>query len=364
MLETIFFSSLLGFVVSLAATPLTIRLANRLGLIDDPRKRKHPARVHRGVIPRAGGLPIFLGIFLTALFFLPLTKKLTGVFLGAGLTVLIGLLDDKYDLNPYLRLIGNFLAAALVVGFGVGIAYITNPLGGVIRLDQPRIHFHFFGPHSIWVLADLFALFFIAWTMNMVNWSKGVPGQMPGVVAIAALTLGLLSLRFALEDPNQIGVSLLCFITAFSFLGFLPFNFDPQKIMPGYSGGALGGFMLAVLSILSFGKLATALLVLAVPTFDAVFVVANRIRSGRSPVWADRSHFHHKLLDLGWSFKKISLFYWLVCAILGAAALGLQSEQKLFAIILVGVVFLGGLLWVSRLSVLSESSAPDSGSKT
>ena len=364
MLKLILFSSILSFLIAFFSTPLTIKLANKFGLVDDPKKRRHPAHVHKGVIPRAGGLPIYLGIFLTTFFLVALTKKLIGVFLGAGLTVLIGIWDDKYDLNPYLRLVGNFIAALLVVGFGVGIAYITKPFGGIIHLDQPRIYFNFYGPHSIWVLSDIFALIFIVWTMNMVNWSKGVPGQLPGVVTIAALTLGILSLRFALTDPLQVPITLLCFITAGSFLGFLPFNFDPQKIMPGYGGGALGGFMLAVLSILSFGKLATALLVLAVPTFDAIFVLIRRIASGHSPVWADRGHLHHKLLDLGWSFRQIALFYWLICAILGAAALTLQSEGKLFAILLIGCVCFGGILWLTKFLSWPRLSESDSGSKT
>ena len=364
MLKLLLFSSLLSFLVAFCSTPFTIKLANKFGLVDDPKKRKHPAHVHKGIVPRAGGLPIYLAIFLTTFIFLPITKRLVGIFLGASLTVLIGILDDKYDLNPYLRLISNFVAAALVVGFGVGIAYITNPFNGIIHLDQPRIYFNFYGPRSIWILSDIFALIFIAWTMNMINWSKGVPGQLPGIVTIAALTLGILSFRFATKDSSQIPISLLCFITASSFLGFLPFNFDPQKIMPGYGGGALGGFMLAVLSILSFGKLATALLVLAIPTFDAVFVMAKRIASGHSPVWADRGHLHHKLLDLGWSFKKVALFYWLVCAILGTVALTLQSEEKLFAILLVGIVFLGGLLWLSKLLALSKRSGLSSGLRT
>lgn len=364
MFRLILFALLLSFLITFFSTPLTIRLANKFGLVDDPKKRRHPAHVHKGVVPRAGGLPIYLGIFLTTLLLLPLTKKLVGIFLGASLTILVGILDDKHDLNPYFRLVSNFVAAALVVGFGVGIAYITNPFNGIIHLDQPRIYFNFFGPHSIWVLSDVFALIFIVWTTNMVNWSKGVPGQLPGIVTIAALTLGILSLRFALEDPLQVPISLLCFITAFSFLGFLPFNFDPQKIMPGYGGGALGGFMLAVLSILSFGKLATALLVLAVPTFDAIFAVTRRVALKHSPVWADRGHLHHKLLDLGWSFRKIALFYWLVCAILGAVALTLRSEEKLFAILLVGVIFLGGFLWLNKLLVSSKHSESDSGLKT
>ena len=364
MIKSIVSTSLLSFLISFFSTPIVIKLAWRFNLVDNPKTRKHPAHVHKKTLPRAGGVPIYLGILLSSLFCLPKSKKLIGILSGATLNVVLGVLDDRQDLSPYLRLLGNFFAALLTVGFGLGIAYITNPFGGIIHLDQPRIYFHFLGPHSIWILSDLFALIFIVWMTNMVNWSKGVPGQMPGIVTISAIVLGILSLRYALSDPQQIPVTLLCFITASSFLGFLPFNFPPQKIIPGYSGGALGGFMLAVLSILSFGKLATSFLVLAIPAFDSLFVISKRLLSGKSPVWADRNHLHHKLLDLGFNFRQISLLYWLSCAILGLVALHLNSEGKIFAILLVGIVFLGGILWLDRFLALSKHSGPNSGLKT
>lgn len=364
MLKIILLPAIVSFLIAFMLTPLVARLAKIWGLVTDPKKRKHPAHVHKGAIPRAGGLPVYLAIFIATFLFLSPTKKLVGVFLGASVAMFTGLLDDRYDLNPYLRLFSNFLVALLVVGFGVGIPYITNPFGGVIHLDQPRIYFNFYGPHSIWVLSDIFALIFIVWTMNMINWSKGVPGQMPGIAAVAAITIGILSFRFAKSDPAQIPVMILSFITAASYLGFLPFNFDPQKIMPGYGGGSLAGFMLAVLSILSFSKVATGLLVLGVPTIDAVFTIFRRLASGHSPFWPDRGHLHHKLLDLGWTFKKIALFYWLVCAILGLIALNLDSKGKLFALTLVAIVVFGGLLCLENLLTSRIQQDPINGSKT
>jgi UDP-GlcNAc:undecaprenyl-phosphate GlcNAc-1-phosphate transferase len=363
MLRLVLPPTVVSFLITLIFTPLTIKLAKTYGLVDDPKKRQHPAHVHKGIIPRAGGLPVYLAIFISAFLFLPTTKKLIGVFLGASVAVIVGLLDDKYDLNPYLRLISNIGAALLVVSSGVGVPYITNPFGGILHLDQPRIYFNFYGPHSIWILSSVFALFWIVWTMNMVNWSKGVPGQMPGVTTVAALTIGALSYRFAKTDPTQIPAMTLSFITAASHLGFLFFNFDPQKIMPGYGGGSLAGFMLAVLSILSFSKVATGLLVLGVPTIDALFTILRRLASGRSPVWPDKDHLHHKLLDLGWTFKKIALFYWLVCAILGLVALNLNSKGKLFVLILVAIIAFGGLLWLRSLTTLRARQGPTSGSK-
>lgn len=184
-----------SFLAALLVTPLVIYLAKRFGFIDDPKTHKHPAILHTKIIPRAGGLALYLAIIPLSFFILPFDKKLLGIAIGATLAVIIGVLDDKRDLNPYLRLGSNFLVAAIAVASGIGISFITNPFGGVIRLDTLRVTFDFFGPHSIFVLADIFAIFWIAWVMNMLNWSKGVDGQMPGIAAIVAFVLGLLALR-------------------------------------------------------------------------------------------------------------------------------------------------------------------------
>lgn len=355
---------LAAFGLTLAATPAVIFLARRWRLVDDPRIRRHPASIHKGIIPRAGGSAVFLGIFFAALAFLPLDQHVVGILAGSILVVAVGLADDKFDLNPYLRLVTNFLAAGLVVASGIGIAFITNPFGGIIDLSHPRIYFELLGEtRSIWVVSDIFALFWIVWLMNMVNWSKGVGGQMPGFVAVAAITIGLLSLRFT-EDVTQWPVVILAFITAGAHLGFLPWNFPPQKIMPGYSGGSLAGYLLAVLSILSGAKVATGILVLGVPMIDATVTVLRRIAQGRSPVWADRGHLHHRLLDLGLSERKVAVFYWAVSALLGAVALNLNSQQKFYTIVMLAVIVGGAILWLNFSPYLSEPPARRTGSKT
>ena len=119
-----------------------------------------------------------------------------GIVMAMILTTAIGLWDDKKDLSPYVRFLGNIITALFVVGAGIGVPFVTNPLGGVIHLDVWRITFTLFGTHSILVWADIFAVVWIVWTMNIVGWSSGVDGQMPGFVAITAFIIGISSLRF------------------------------------------------------------------------------------------------------------------------------------------------------------------------
>lgn len=346
---------LLAALFSFAATPLVIKLARMLKLVDDPRQRRHPAHTHRGVIPRAGGLAIFIGLAAALLVMLPLEKKVIGILLGGLLIIIVGLLDDRYDLSPHWRFLTNFMAAGLAVSGGIGITYLSHPFGGLIYLDRWRVSFNFLGPHSILVWADIFALAWIVWCMNMVNWSKGVDGQMPGFVSIAAIVIGILSFRFVrLGDLSQWLPVVLSFATAGAFAGFLPFNFYPQKIMPGYGGGVLAGYFLAVLAILSGAKLATAILVLGVPLIDAGYIVLRRLSAGRSPVWGDRGHLHHKLMDLGWGKRRIAAAYWLVSAVLGLIALNLNSQQKLYTLTLLGVIMGATIIWLNHWSFYSR----------
>lgn len=335
-----------SFLISFIATPLTIKFAKKWGFVDDP-KRKHPAILHTQITPRAGGIPTLLALALTVIFFTNLDKHVIGILIAGTLVVGVGLLDDKYDVNPYLRLGTNILAALIVTGFGVGITWITNPLGGQIRFDQIIIPVNLFGIHNIILLADIFAVVWIVWVMNALNWSSGVDGQLSGIVVIATFIIGLVALRYVNTDPTQTAVVALSFAAMGAYLGFLPFSFFPQKIMPGYGGSTLAGFLLAVLAILAGGKLATALLILAVPLVDAFWAILRRILSKRSPVWGDREHLHHRLLDLGFSKRQIALFYWIVCAIFGLVALLLKSESKLFALGLLTTILLASLVTIT-----------------
>lgn len=362
-MDQIILPFIISFVITIATVAPTIKLAKKFKLIDDPNSRPHPAHIQKRVVPRAGGIPIYLGILSSIYVFIPFDKHIIGIILGITILLLVGLFDDKYhDFSPIKRLLFQIVAAALVVGSGVGISYVTNPFGGIIRLDGFVIPINLLGLHSLVLIADIFAFFWIVWIMNMINWAKGVDGQMPGIITVAAATIGFLSFKLFLSgDINQLNIARLGFITSGTALGFLLFNWYPSKIFPGFSGSTVLGFMIAVLSILSGAKLATALLVLLIPAIDFFYTFLRRILSGSSPFLGDQKHLHHLLLKRGWSHQKISLFYIISCAILGLLSTQLSSEGKLFTAIGVGVIIFGIILWLNLFGHSFEPLDQDNG---
>lgn len=362
-MDLIFLPALIAFLTTSIFIYPTIFLAKKFGLVDDPASRPHPAHVQKRIVPRAGGLACFLGLVISILFFLPLEKYIIGLLIGMLILLIVGLIDDKKTtFSPYLRLALQILAALAVVSSGVGILFITNPFGGIFRLDSLVFQLNLFGIHNIIVAADLLAVVWIVWSMNMLNWSKGVDGQLPGIVLVASIVLGILSLKlYFAGDPNQLDIAKLSFITSGVSLSFLIFNWYPAKIFPGFSGSSIFGLMIATLGILSGAKLATAGLALLIPATDFLYTFIRRILQKKSPVWGDRGHLHHKLLDKGLSHGQITCLYILVGAILGAAALSLDSKGKLFAAILFGLALFGFILWLNFFGRSLEHSDQDNG---
>lgn len=339
----------ISLVISAITTLVVMLWYRRKGWLDDPTIQSHGKIVHITPVPRGGGIPIFLTLLFVGVWIIGVDKHFLGIILGALVLVVVGVFDDLFDINPYTRIVTGVLASLCVVGAGIGIAYVTNPFGAtgsVIRLDSLQIPIELLGEtRTIWVWADLFAVIWIVWSMNIINWSKGVDGQMPGFVSIAALIIGLFSMRFS-GDITQWPVIHLAAITAGAYAGFLVWNAYPQKIMPGYGGGSLAGYLLAILGILSGAKVATLILVLGIPMLDATYTISRRLLKGKSPVWGDRGHLHHRLLDAGWSKKKIAYFYWGSTAVIGAISLQLNSTQKIFSIIMLALLVGAGLVWL------------------
>lgn len=316
-----------SFLVSFLATPIIIFIFRKKGWLEYPevRKKKYSNVTHSKAVPRGGGIPVFVSIVVTCLVLLPFDFHLKVILVAALINLIIGVLDDISDINPYYRLIANLATALIVVISGISIKVITNPFGGIIPLDKPFLFIS---------LSQIITIVWIVWCTNIVGWSGGVEGQLPGFVTVAGLITGILSLRFG-QDITQWPVIILAGAISGAYLGFLPYNFFPQKIMPGYSGKSLAGFILAVLAILSGAKLATVILVLGIPMADGFFSILRRLSKRKIPVWGDSEHLHHLLLKAGVSKPAIAIAYWCFSIIIGVIVLNLNSKQKIYAGVLV-----------------------------
>ncbi|MBA2643212.1 MAG: undecaprenyl/decaprenyl-phosphate alpha-N-acetylglucosaminyl 1-phosphate transferase [Actinobacteria bacterium] len=300
----VLYGAVIAFVIVMLLTPAVGGMARLLGAVDRPGER----RLNRRPIPRLGGLAIFLGIVVPALAFLDLSDETRGVLLGAAVATVVGAVDDFRGLSPSTKLSGQVVAAAIPTTFGVWVDHFTFPFLGAVDLP-------------VWIGVPI-SIFWIVAVMNMVNFLDGLDGLAAGVCAIAGVTFATLALSLEKTDP-----AILSAIVAGSCLGFLRHNFFPARIFMGDSGALCLGFILAAVSIQGLLKTASTvvllfpLLVLAVPIIDTSFVVAKRLKY-RQPVYgADRSHLHHRFLNIGFSQRRAALTMWLWCASLAGAAL-------------------------------------------
>lgn len=326
----------ISFLISVISTPLIRNYFISRNWIENPKikQAKTQNATAQKAVPRGGGLPIFISVTIATLIFLPLDKTLIAILIASLLTLVIGLIDDVSDISPKIRLLTNFIAATIVVLFGVGIHYLSNPFGGIIDLSAPGL---------VTIISNIVAIFWIVWCMNITGWSAGIEGQLPGFVSISAIIIGILGLRFS-QDITQWPVIILAAAVSGAYFGFFPYNFSPQSIMPGYSGKSLAGFYLAVLSILSGAKVATLILLLGIPMLDAIWAIIRRVKLKKPIYLGDGQHLHHQLLKNGWSRRKIALFYTIISLLFGVLSLFLNSTQKFYAFIGIIVLFFGLIL--------------------
>lgn len=316
-----------AFALSVVLTYLVRRLALRFKVVDEPDGGRHR---HARPVPLFGGLAIFLSFWavLAIIFFWNpthgvelLIPKLWGVFFGSLLILLFGLLDDIRDISPRLRLFLTIPAVIIAIVGGLSLEKITNPLdGGFIALGT--------------LLGSV--LVFI-WLMGMTYTTKildGLDGLSTGLCAIGGLLIFFLTNTARYYQPN---VGLVALVFSGVCLGFLIFNFYPAKIFLGESGSMLVGFLLGMLSVISGGKLAIALLVMAVPILDLVRVIFARLLRKQSLSKGDREHLHFRLIDWGLSQRRAVILFYSIAMIFGASALFLQSRHKLIAFIVLAL---------------------------
>ncbi|MDO9231755.1 MAG: MraY family glycosyltransferase [bacterium] len=329
---------LIPFLISLTLTVISI-----YGIILFTKKIQWLGRVglrhiHKGNISRLGGL-VMIVVFDFAIFVnrdLFITSQLYGFLISNIILLSVCFLDDLREIRWKIQLFSQIAVALFVFIMGIRIYYITNPLnGGIINLDS--------GVGIFFSVA--LVIFWLILIMNSINWIDGIDGLSGGIAFITVVSIFFLSFR---SEVNQPPVAIMCAILMGTILGFLMFNFYPSKILAGTAGAMFMGFSLGILAIFAGTKIATSLLVLAVPIIDFFWVIGERIRNKKSIFIPDRNHLHYKLMELGWSQRKIVLGYWLITGIIACVALNTRAIGKGITLLLVLIIMIASILIINR----------------
>ena len=317
---------ILAFIVSFMATPYTIKIANKIGAVDIPKDKR---RMHTKRMPKFGGPAVILGFIVSMIYLIIIMsiegslnlfteqeygEKLLGVLLGIGIIAITGVLDDTKTLKPWQQLLGQVLAAIVVVMFGTKIEHLNIPFLYRVGLSE--------------AFSTILTVLWIIGVTNAINLIDGLDGLSSGISLISCVSLLII---FLMNGSPMIATII---VTAMSgaIVGFLPYNFSPAKTFIGDTGSNFLGFMLAVVSILGVAKTYTMavivlpVIVLGLPIFDVMFAITRRIVKGKSikaVFKPDKGHLHHKLVAKGFSQRQAVLILY-----------GLSASLGMFAIIL------------------------------
>lgn len=311
---------LIGLIITYLSTPIIRRFAIKFEAVDQPGRR----RINRWPVPNLGGIAIYLGFTAAVLLSSPPATDRTGILLGGSLIMLIGVIDDIYELRPVIKFLGQILAATVLVFSGISIEFISNPFA------ESMIY--------LGVFAIPVTIIWIVGVTNTVNLIDGLDGLAAGVSIIAAITLFIVSLQ-----EGQLITAILTAALAGSLLGFLKFNFHPARIFMGDGGAMMIGYILASVSIIGALKSAAAMtlfvpvLALGIPIFDTTFAIIRRIYYKKPISRADHGHLHHRLLALGWNHRQSVLIVYIMSIVLGSIAIvinGLNFQNGMLLLIM------------------------------
>ena len=309
-----------ALIVSFLMTPVVKTFAYKVGAIDVP---KDDRRMHKVPVPRLGGLAIFIGFMVSIFIFVPITPEMRSILLGAVVIVVLGVVDDIMALPAMLKFVVQIVAALIPALSGVRILAFSNP--------------NIFSSNAYWVLDGLSIPFTVLWIVaitNSVNLIDGLDGLANGVSAISATTMLLIAL---IASELQVATVMAALVGA--CVGFMPYNLNPAKMFMGDTGATFLGYILATMSIQGLFKYYAVIsfvvpfLILGLPIFDTAFAFIRRIAHGQSPMHADRSHIHHRLIDMGLNQKQAVAVLYVISAILGLSAVVLATSGEIKAIL-------------------------------
>jgi UDP-GlcNAc:undecaprenyl-phosphate GlcNAc-1-phosphate transferase len=305
---------LVSFAIAVAVLVAIILWSKKKPLLDGRIESRH---VHQKGISRFGGVAIIIAFVATILIDkkLVVDSPLMGLLIAVVAILFFGVLDDLKQISWKAQFLFQIGLVVLVYSMGIRLEFISNPFGGIFLLQG--------------VIGTIFCIVIsIIWVVlltNAINWVDGLDGVAGGITLIGGLSIFFLSLR---PEVNQPPIAIIAATLVGAMLAFLLFNFFPSKIIAGTSGSIFMGFVLSILAIFAGAKIATTLLVMAVPIIDALWVIGERWHAGVSIFSGDRRHLHFRLLELGWSVRKICFFYYAITAVVALVALNTHALGK------------------------------------
>ncbi|MBI5971806.1 UDP-GlcNAc:undecaprenyl-phosphate/decaprenyl-phosphate GlcNAc-1-phosphate transferase [Staphylococcus caledonicus] len=326
-------------VISLIITPVVIKVSIKLDLVDRPNYRK----IHTKPVSVLGGTVILLSFLIGIWLGHPIEREVRPLVIGAIVMYLVGLIDDIYDLKPILKLLGQIVAASIVVFYDITIDFISFPMG-------PTIHFGIFSiPITIiWIVA----------ITNAINLIDGLDGLASGVSAIGLITIAFIAILQA-----NVFIIMICSVLIGSLLGFLCFNFHPAKIFLGDSGALMIGFIIGFLSLLGFKNITFIslffpIVILAVPFIDTLFAMIRRMKNKQHIMQADKSHLHHRLLALGYSHRQTVLLIYSIAIMFSLSSIILYLSQPLGVLLMFILIVITIELIVEFTGLIDDSYRP------
>lgn len=336
MLSVYGFPFLLAMLVSFVLTPYIKNLAFAIGAIDKPDNRK----VHKKIMPRLGGLAIYIAFMVAAVASLEMTWDIVGILVGGTVIVIVGVLDDKYQLPAKVKLLGQIVAACVLIAFDIRIEWVNNPFGGYYYLDLLSIPLTIF-----WVISFT----------NVVNLIDGLDGLAAGVSAIASITVILVSVQMGYYH-----IAIMTAALAGGIIGFIRYNFNPATIFMGDTGSMFIGYMLAAISVYGAVKTAATIalivpaIALGLPIMDTAFAILRRYSNGRPIFQPDKGHLHHRLLAMGMNQKQAVLLMYAITAALGIAAVLWAEVDGFYAALIIAVIITAVAVGAKKIGILND----------
>ena len=329
---------IIGILVAYVTTPLSIKIAYKLDIIDKPRDDR---RVHSRPIPRFGGMGIVLGSMVAMIIPAGMNSSIRVAMLGGFMMYALGVADDIMDLKPMVKFSGQVITASFMYMMGIRIRFINLMLAPVENGSKAMLYF---GAG----IAYLITVLWIVGITNAVNLMDGLDGLAAGSTAIMALSLAYVAYIHGIRLGMMPVCIAFCAVAA-GCLGFLPYNFAPAKTFMGDGGALYLGYMIAVLSVISPLKRATMvgaivpMLVLAVPIFDTAFAMVRRVFRHESIMKADRGHLHHHLMAAGFGQRRSVLIIYGIVGIMGIVAVLISRDlyKDAFFLFTIAMLYLG-----------------------